>query len=65
MTKRKKTVPRGTEKKLKAIRSAARHDYPVSNIDVMLAEIESGYLLGSSPDPGPVQAGAPKSRPSS
>ena len=62
MAKRKKTVPRNPAEKLEAIRSAARHDYPVSNISVMLAEIEGGYLLGNNPDPGPVQPGAPKSR---
>jgi hypothetical protein len=64
MAKRKTTVPRSTAQKLKAIRSAARHDYPVSSIDVMLAEIESGYLLGSNPDPGPIQPRAPKVPPS-
>ena len=32
-----------TGKKLEVIRAAARYDYPVSDIDGMLAEIESGY----------------------
>ena len=34
-------------KKLEIIRNAARHDYPVSDIDSMLAEIESGYGTGA------------------
>ena len=33
----------GAGKKLEAIRAGARHDYPVSDIEGMLAEIESGY----------------------
>lgn len=31
-------------KKMKAIRAAARHSFPTADIDQMLAEIESGYL---------------------
>jgi len=34
-------------KKLDVIRSAAKHDYPVSDIDGMLAEIERGYGMSS------------------
>jgi hypothetical protein len=30
-------------KKLETIQTATRHDYPVSEIDGMLAEIETGY----------------------
>jgi hypothetical protein len=30
-------------KKLDVIRAAARHAYPTADIDMMLAEIESGY----------------------
>ena len=30
-------------KKLEVIRAAAQYDYPVSDIDRLLAEIESGY----------------------
>lgn len=37
----------GAGKKLEVIRAAARHDYPVSDIDSMLAEIERGYRSGS------------------
>jgi hypothetical protein len=31
-------------KKIEAIRAAARHSFPVGDIEQMLAEIESGYL---------------------
>lgn len=31
-------------KKMDAIRSAARHSFPVGDIEQMLTEIESGYL---------------------
>jgi hypothetical protein len=34
------------EKKLAAIRAAARHESPTSDIDTMLAEIERGYSGG-------------------
>jgi hypothetical protein len=34
------------EKKLAAIRSAAGHESPTSDIDTMLAEIERGYSSG-------------------
>jgi hypothetical protein len=36
-------------KKIEVIRAAARHDYPVSDIDGILAEIESGYGAGPHP----------------
>jgi hypothetical protein len=36
-------------KKLDVIRAAAQHDYPVSDIDVMLTEIERGYGTGAQP----------------
>lgn len=36
-------------KKLEVIRAAARHDYPVSEIGGMLAEIERGYVTGTQP----------------
>jgi hypothetical protein len=36
----------GAGKKLEVIRAAARHDYPVGDIDGMLAEIERGYGMG-------------------
>lgn len=37
------------EKKLAAIRAAARHESPTSDIDTMLAEIEQGYASGLKP----------------
>ncbi|MGB9432457.1 MAG: hypothetical protein WBQ89_09465 [Candidatus Acidiferrum sp.] len=37
------------DKKLAAIRAAARHEFPVSDIDEMLAEIEQGYGSGHHP----------------
>jgi hypothetical protein len=33
-----------SRKKMEVIRAAARHSFPVGDIDQMLAEIESGYL---------------------
>jgi hypothetical protein len=39
----------GISKKLEVIRAAARHDYPVRDIDGMLAEIEEGYGTGGHP----------------
>ena len=36
-------------KKLEAIRAAARYEFPVSDIDDMLAEIEKGYGTGPQP----------------
>ena len=36
-------------KKLEAIRSAARYEFPVSDIGDMLAEIEKGYASGPRP----------------
>jgi hypothetical protein len=39
----------GVEKKLEAIRAAARHESPVGDIDSMLAEIERGYSSGPQP----------------
>ena len=34
-------------KKLEIIRTAARHQYPVADINSMLAEIEAGYTSGA------------------
>lgn len=33
-------------RKLDAVRSAARHAYPVGDVEEMLTEIERGYLAG-------------------
>jgi hypothetical protein len=38
-----------TEKKLKTVRHAVKCEYPVGEIDRMLAEIEAGYTPGSHP----------------
>lgn len=37
---------RKTADKLRAIRAAARHEFPTADIDQMLAEIEAGYRSG-------------------
>jgi hypothetical protein len=34
-------------KKLAAVRAAVQHEFPTADIDVMLAEIESGYGSGT------------------
>jgi len=36
-----------TAKKLAAVRAAVQHNGPTADIEVMLAEIERGYLSGS------------------
>ena len=36
-------------KKLEVIRAAARHNYPIGDIDQMLAEIEKGYASDVNP----------------
>ena len=38
-----------TGKKLAVIRAAAQHEFPVGNIDEMLADIEKGYGTGAHP----------------
>ncbi len=37
------------EKKLAAIRTAAKYESPTADIETMLAEIEQGYLSGRQP----------------
>jgi hypothetical protein len=37
------------EKKRVAVRAAAKHEFPNSDIDTMLAEIERGYASGPQP----------------
>jgi hypothetical protein len=46
---RRREPLRDVEKKLAAIRAAARHESPTSDIDTMLAEIERGYSAGQQP----------------
>jgi predicted double-glycine peptidase len=41
---RRREPTKDVEKKLAAIRRAATYQFPVSDIDEMLAEIEQGYL---------------------
>jgi len=36
------------EKKIQAVRAAAKHAFPTADMDRMLAEIESGYQSGAS-----------------
>lgn len=36
------------KKRLEVVRAAARHSFPTADIDQMLAEIERGYLGGST-----------------
>ena len=38
-----------TGKKLEIIRTATQHNYPVADMDGMLAEIEAGYGTGAGP----------------
>ena len=35
--------------KLEALRAAAKYEFPTADIDLMLAEIEQGYLNGRKP----------------
>jgi len=35
------------DKKLEVIRAAAQHNYPVADVDVILAQIEKGYRSGA------------------
>jgi hypothetical protein len=43
---RRREPSESLDKKLAAIRAAAKHEFPVSDIDRMLAEIEQGYGSG-------------------
>lgn len=45
----RRSEPRGeARKKLDVVRAAARHAFPVSDIEHMLGEIEQGYLGGEA-----------------
>ena len=35
------------DKKLEVIRAAAQHNYPIADVDVILAQIEKGYRSGA------------------
>lgn len=43
---RRRETSGDVEKKLQAIRDAARHQFPTGDIETMLAEIERGYSDG-------------------
>jgi hypothetical protein len=48
LTQARHSEPRGgMEKKLAAVRAAVKHEFPTSDIETMLAEIEHGYLMDS------------------
>lgn len=49
LRKAREEQERTKEKKLAAIREAAKHSYPAPDIDQMLEEIERGYLSGDWP----------------
>jgi hypothetical protein len=49
LTARRREPQGDLEKKLAAIRTAARYESPTSDIETMLAEIEQGYLSGHKP----------------
>lgn len=45
LSQARRSEPQGiVEKKLAAVRAAARYELPTTDIDTMLAEIERGYL---------------------
>lgn len=46
---RRRAPVHDTAKKLAAIRAAVKHNGPTADLEVMLAEIERGYLSGSQP----------------
>jgi flagellar biosynthesis/type III secretory pathway protein FliH len=46
---RRREPQEGFDKKLEAIRKAAKHEFPVADIGGMLAEIEQGYGNGEHP----------------
>jgi hypothetical protein len=50
LTHARRREPLGdVEKKLAAIRAAAKYESPTADIETMLAEIERGYLSGPQP----------------
>jgi hypothetical protein len=50
LTQARRREPLGdVEKKLAAVRAAAKHEFPTADIDTMLAEIEQGYLTDRQP----------------
>ena len=50
LTHARRREPLGdVEKKLAAIRAAAKYEFPTADIETMLAEIEQGYLSDRQP----------------
>lgn len=47
LTRYRKT-PASVDKKLEAVRAAIKHEFPVTDVDEMLAEIEQGYASSDS-----------------
>lgn len=43
---RREQASASVDRKIAAIRAAARHNFPTADIDQMLEEIERGYLAG-------------------
>ncbi len=41
---RRREPGQGPERKLDAVRAAARHEFPTADLEQMLADIEAGYL---------------------
>ena len=48
-TARRREPVGDVEKKLAALRAAAKYESPTADIETMLAEIEQGYLSGHQP----------------
>ena len=46
---RRKEPSKSVEKKLEAVRTAVKYEFPAGDIDEMLKEIEQGYLSGEQP----------------
>jgi hypothetical protein len=45
LTQARRREPQGdVEKKLQVVRAAVKHEFPIGDIDAVLAEIEQGYL---------------------
>jgi len=50
LTRARRQEPSGDiEKKIAAVRAAAKYESPTGDIETMLAEIERGYLSGPQP----------------
>jgi len=45
---RRREPRRDLDGKLRAVRAALKHEFPTADVDVMLAEIELGYVIPAS-----------------